>query len=202
MWLSKSNQTWYGVSHMYLKRITKGIFSVAFLGKVSFSYGNLQFLRITNFNYSFFYWVLELSKSNQSWHGVSHVHLVCMTKRVFIIVCLGKKLVFHTEFCESNEITSKMGGTPFGRQDFSVLSTPLPSLLRSLARLSLVFRLSLARLSLVSRSSCSSLARLVRLTLVSRFGCLLVWVCLCLWCDDRFVLIAVSACLNVLFKKS
>ena len=61
-----------------------------------------------------------------------------------------------------------MGGTPFGRQDFSVLSLSSPLVLsplfsslarvsRSLARLSLVSR-SLARLSLVSRS----LARLSR----------------------------------------
>ena len=92
------------------------------------------------------------------------MYLVCMTKRVFVIVCLGKKLVFHTECCKSNEITSKMGGTPFGRQDFSVFS-PLPSLLRSLPRLSLVFRSSLARLSLVFRSS------LARLSLVSRSSC-------------------------------
>ena len=56
-----------------------------------------------------------------------------------------------------------MGGTPFGRQDFSVLSlTPslvpspvfssLARVSRSLARLSLVSR-SLARFSLVFRSS-------------------------------------------------
>ena len=40
---------------MYLECNAKRIFAIAFLEKkVSFSYGNLQFLRITNFNYSFF----------------------------------------------------------------------------------------------------------------------------------------------------
>ena len=35
---------------MYLKRIAKGIFAIAFLGKkVRFSYGNLRIPRITNF---------------------------------------------------------------------------------------------------------------------------------------------------------
>ena len=71
--------------------------------KVSFSYGSLQFLRITNFNYRFFYWVLELSKSNHIWHGVSHVYLECNAKGIFAIVFLGKKLGFHTEICELRE---------------------------------------------------------------------------------------------------
>ena len=112
------------------------------------------------------------------------MHLVCMKKIVVIVVCIGEQV----SFSYGNlllEIMSKMGGTPFGRQDFLVFSPPLPSLLRSLARLSLVSRSSLARLSLVSRlsltrlplvflSSCLSLALLVRLTLVFGFGCFLV----------------------------
>ena len=75
-----------------------------------------------------------------------------------------------------------MGGTPFGRQDFSVLSLSSPLVLSplfsSLVRLSLVSRV----LSLVSRSSLarlafsrSSLARLAfsRSSLaLSRFGLL------------------------------
>ena len=73
-----------------------------------------------------------------------------------------------------------MGGTPFGRQDFSVLSLPPPlvpsPVFSSLVRLSLVSRV----LSLVSRSSLARLAfsrsffslvsRVV--SLVSRFGVL------------------------------
>ena len=82
-----------------------------------------------------------------------------------------------------------MGGTPFGRQDFSVLSLPPPLVLSplfsSLVRLSLVSRvllLSSRVLSLVSRLSrvLSLVSRVV--SLVSRFG-LLFWVYdVCLWC--------------------
>ena len=39
-------------------------------------------------------------KSNQTRRGVYHGYLDCKTKRIFAIVCLGKKLVFHTEICE------------------------------------------------------------------------------------------------------
>ena len=41
--------------------------------------------------------IKELSKSNQTRYGVSHVYVECKTKRIFGIACLGKKLVFHTE---------------------------------------------------------------------------------------------------------
>ena len=104
------------------------------------------------------------------------MYLVCITKRVFIVVCQGKKF----SFSYGNlllEIMSIMGGTPFGRQEFLVFSPPRSRAVSlvsrsSLARLSLVSCSSLARLVrlslvlFVSRSSCSSLARLVRQTLV------------------------------------
>ena len=44
--------------------------------------------------------IKELSKSNQSRYGVSHVYLERKTKRIFGIVCLEKKLAFHTEICD------------------------------------------------------------------------------------------------------
>ena len=43
--------------------------------------------------------VKELSKSNQTRYGVSHVCVDFKTKRIFAIACLGKKLVLHTEIC-------------------------------------------------------------------------------------------------------
>ena len=79
------------------------------------------------------------------------------------MACLGKRLVLRTVFFKKKikNIELKMGGTPFGRQDFSVLSLSSPLVLSplfsSLVRLSLVSRV----LSLVSRS-------LARLSLVSR----------------------------------
>ena len=44
-----------------------------------------------------FYWVEELSESNQTHYGVFHFNLECRTKRVFGIACLGKKFVFQSE---------------------------------------------------------------------------------------------------------
>ena len=96
--LSKSNQTRYGVSHVYLECKTKRVFGIAFLGKkfvfqseIS-TYSLILFSKIQNF-----YWIKELSKSNQTRYGVSHVYLECKTKRVFGIACLGKKFVFQSE---------------------------------------------------------------------------------------------------------
>ena len=44
--------------------------------------------------------IKELSKSNQTRYGVSHVYVECKTKRIFGIACLEKKFVFHTEICD------------------------------------------------------------------------------------------------------
>ena len=48
--------------------------------------------------------VKELSKSNQTWYGVSPMYLESKTKRIFAVVCLGKKLVFHTEISNNSLI--------------------------------------------------------------------------------------------------
>ena len=37
-------------------------------------------------------------KSNQTGYGVYHGQVESKTKRILAIACLGKKLVFHTEF--------------------------------------------------------------------------------------------------------
>ena len=110
------------------------------------------------------------------------MYLECKAKRIFDIACLEKKVSFAYGFFEKN-IELKMGGTPFGRQDFSVLSLPPPlflsPLFSSLARVSrslAIVSCSLARLAF-SRSSLA-LSRVLSLvspvvSLVSRFGLLI-----------------------------
>ena len=99
--LSKSNQTRYGVSHVYLECKTKRIFVIACLGKkLVFHTEICEFRKLRILKIGLFRRVKELSKSNQTRFGVSHVYLECKTKRIFGIACLGKKLVFHTEICE------------------------------------------------------------------------------------------------------
>ena len=98
--LSKSNQTWYGVSHVCVDCKTKRVFAIACLGKKFvfqseiLTYSLILFSKIQKF-----YRIKELSKSNQTRYGVSHVCVDCKTKRIFAIACLGKKLVLHTEIC-------------------------------------------------------------------------------------------------------
>ena len=110
------------------------------------------------------------------------MYLECKAKRIFGIACLEKKVSFAYGFFEKKikNIELKMGGTPFGRQDFSVLSLPPPlflsPLFSSLARVSrslAIVSRSLARLAF-SRSSLA-LSRVLSLvsrvvSLVSRFG--------------------------------
>ena len=47
--LSKSNQTWYGVSHVYLERKAKRIFGIAYLQKSSFFNRKFRLLRLFYF---------------------------------------------------------------------------------------------------------------------------------------------------------
>ena len=96
--LSKCNQTRYGVSHVYLESKIEKIVSIACLGKkfvfqsVIQTYSLILFSKIQKF-----YRIKELSKSNQTWYGVSQVYLESKTKRIFAIACLGKKFVFQSE---------------------------------------------------------------------------------------------------------
>ena len=41
--------------------------------------------------------VKDLSKSNQTRYGISHVYLESKTKRILAMACLGKKFVFQSE---------------------------------------------------------------------------------------------------------
>ena len=99
--LSKSNQTRYGVSHVYLECKTKRIFGIACLGKKLVCHTEIcEFRKQRILKIGLFRRVKELSKSNQTRYGVSPVYLEAKTKRIFAIALLGKKLVFHTEICE------------------------------------------------------------------------------------------------------
>ena len=82
---------------MYLDGNVKRMFAKAFLGKTLsfhteiFEFGEYRILKIGLFRR-----VKELSKSNQTRYGLSHVYLECK-KKIFAIACVGKKLVFHRE---------------------------------------------------------------------------------------------------------
>ena len=97
--MSKSNQTRYGVLHVYLKRKTKRIFGIACLGKKFVFQSKFRLIRLFYFQkYRNFYQIKQLSKSNQTRYGVLHVYLKRKTKRIFGIACLGKKFLFQSKF--------------------------------------------------------------------------------------------------------
>ena len=80
---------------MYLECIAKRIFGIACLGKKLVFHteicDNFKYLIL---KYSIFHPVKELSKSNQTWYGVSPVYIESNTKRFLGIACLGKKVSF------------------------------------------------------------------------------------------------------------
>ena len=96
--LSKLNQIWYGLFHVYLECKTKKNFGIACLGKkfvfqseIS-TYSLILFSKILKFHR-----LKELSKLNQIWYGVSHMYLKCKTERISGIACLGKKFTLQSE---------------------------------------------------------------------------------------------------------
>ena len=102
--LSKMNQTGHGVYHGYLDCKTKRIFAIACAGKkLVFRTEICEFREYRILKIGLFHRVKDLSKSNQTRYGVSHVYIKSKTKRISAIDCLGKKLVFHTEICEFRE---------------------------------------------------------------------------------------------------
>ena len=85
---------------MYPESRTKKVFAIACLEKkfvfqseIS-SYSLIIFSKILKFLR-----VKELFKSNKTGNGVYHGQVESKTKRILAIACLGKKLVFHTQFC-------------------------------------------------------------------------------------------------------
>ena len=102
--LFKSNQTRNGVSPGNVDCKTKRIFGIACLRKkLAFHTEICYYSEYLIFKYSIFHRVKELFKSNQNRYWVSPGYVKCKTKRVFVIACLGKKLVFYTEICEFRE---------------------------------------------------------------------------------------------------
>ena len=99
--LFKSNQTGYGVYHGQVESKTKRIFAIACLGKkLVFHTEICEYFEYLISKIGLFHRVKELFKSNQTRYRVSRVYLESKTKRIFVIACLGKKLVFHTEICD------------------------------------------------------------------------------------------------------
>ena len=100
--LSKSNQTRYGVSHVYIERKRKKFRYSLSWKKVRISIGNFGLLAyhalILFSKIQKFYRVKELSKSNQTRYGVSHVYLERKTKRIFGIAYLQKSSFFNRKF--------------------------------------------------------------------------------------------------------
>ena len=105
--LFKSNQTWYGVSPVYLDSKTKRISAIVFLEKkfvfqseIS-TYSLILFSKILKF-----YWVKELSKSIQTRHGVSPVYLDFKTKKYFCYSLPRKKVSFSYGNLRISRITN------------------------------------------------------------------------------------------------
>ena len=97
--LSKCNQTRYGLSHVYLKSKTKRIFAIACLGKkLDFHTGICEFRDQRISKTGLFRRVKELSKSHQTWHGVSHVYLEWKTKKNLLQLAQEKSQIFIREF--------------------------------------------------------------------------------------------------------
>ena len=86
---------------MYLDSRTKRIFAIFCLGKKLVLQSEIcEYFEYLISKIGLFHRVKELFKSNQTRYRVSRVYLESKTKRIFVIACLGKKLVFHTEICD------------------------------------------------------------------------------------------------------
>ena len=98
--MSELNQTWYGVSPVYLESKTERIFGIDCLGKkLVFHTEICYYFKKIILKKGLFRRVKELSKVNQTGYGVYNGCRESKTERIFGIACLGKKLVFHTEIC-------------------------------------------------------------------------------------------------------
>ena len=94
----KSNQTRYGVSHVYLESRTKRIFAIACLGKKLIFHTEIcEYFEYLISKIGLFHRVKELFKSNQTGYEVYHGQVESKTKRILAIACLGKKVVLQSE---------------------------------------------------------------------------------------------------------
>ena len=96
--MSKSNQTRYGVFHVYLERKRKRLLVELVYKKVRFSVANFDLFGYSIFKNIEIYWVKELSKTNQTRQGVSHVYLERKEKRIFGIACLERSSYFNQKY--------------------------------------------------------------------------------------------------------
>ena len=95
----KLDQTRHGVSHGYLESKAKRFFGITYLGKkLVFHTEFCEFREQRILKIGLFHGVKELSKSNQTRHGVSHEYLKSKPKIVFGIPCVEKSWVFIRKF--------------------------------------------------------------------------------------------------------
>ena len=155
--LSKCNQTRYGVSHLYLESKIERIFAIACLGKKFVFQSEIQTYSLILFSkIQKFYRIKELSKSNQTRYGVSHVYLESKTKRIFAIACLGKKFVFQSEIFDlfaysifkNIEILSDQGVV----QIVTKLGMEYPTCIQSLKQKKFLLQLAQEKSSFFNRS--------------------------------------------------
>ena len=100
--MSKSNQTRYGVSHVYLERKTKRIFGIDCLQKKFVFNRKYRLIRLL-YAYSILKNIEILSgqgvvQIKKTRHGVSHVYLKRKAKRIFDIACLEKSSYFNRKY--------------------------------------------------------------------------------------------------------
>ena len=93
------NQTWYAVSSVYVEsRIERNSAIACPWKKFGFhtSFPIITNNQLRNFEISFFDWVLELAKLNQTWYAVSPVYVEYRTERILAIAGLWENLRFRT----------------------------------------------------------------------------------------------------------
>ena len=85
--LFKSNQTRYGVSHVYLESRTKRIFAIACLGKkLVFHTEICEYFEYLISKIGLFHRVKKLLKSNQTGYGVYHGQVKSKTKKFWLLL--------------------------------------------------------------------------------------------------------------------
>ena len=96
--LSKSNQTRYGVSHVYIESKIERIFATACLGKKFVFQSEILTYSLILFSKIYkFYRIKELFKVNQNDTQDYQYYLGCNAKRTVRLTFLEKKFVFQSE---------------------------------------------------------------------------------------------------------
>ena len=84
----------------YLGCNAKRMVRLTFLEKNRNSIENIDLFAYSIFKNIEIFWVKELFKSDKTRYGVSPVQSESKTEKKIRIICLGRKLVFHTVICD------------------------------------------------------------------------------------------------------